>query len=664
MASRAPHRRALRPLTRTTIALLAALLALSCAGGAVAAVGPPAILDGPANNIVSVAGASLARDGSGGVVYLKVIAGVTHVFVARLVGGRWLAPVQADREDPYGALQPAIAASEDGRLLVVWVQPRNSSSRGVLYSALMGASLQPGAGDFGAAVMIDPYVSEQYTGDASTVSPRLAAAPNGAAYAVYRVTTDDCSGSEDGQNPQQNLCPVDGHGKIVSVRVARFAFNRTWGSPVTVNRAPQIAMRDPVEANRPAIGVDLRGNGLVAWQEPGIDGVARIWVRRLFGDVAGNVAQVSPSVLGGQPVTSDADAPSLATGPFGEALLAYRVDGGAGSSVPVARLFTSLLSGEVDPAPKLSAPEPLPGPPSDGLGAPSAALDPRGNARVAWSDGLGAMLALSSKETGAALASIGAASGAVFTAIDPAGGGTSAWLDPQAGLVDVREEYPGGGLQVARLAGGVPGAAQGLSLGDSGQGDALLGWMQGPVGRSEVLGDLVWAPPSPFVVQSPIGWQRAPEIPISWEPAGDIGADVHYSVYVDGRPRLTGLHSLSAELATRHLGDGRHRLQILARDAAGQVTRSAVEGLAIDTTPPYVRVRPLAGGRGVRVLVSDRASGVDARATRVAFGDSAHAAGRATAAHVYRRPGRYTLTVRVRDRAGNRALVRLRVSVL
>ncbi len=34
----------------------------------------------------------MAEDGTGGVVYLKRVDGVTHVFVSRYVNGQWLTP--------------------------------------------------------------------------------------------------------------------------------------------------------------------------------------------------------------------------------------------------------------------------------------------------------------------------------------------------------------------------------------------------------------------------------------------------------------------------------------------------------------------------------------------------------------------------------------------
>lgn len=281
------------------------LVLLGLPAGAAAIIHPASPLDGPANDILDVDGAAMAADSSGGVVYRKQVEGVTHVFAVPFHNGAWGQPVEVDTEDAYGASQPAIAAGEGGRLLVVWVQPRNVSSKDVVEYALMSASLQPGASAFGQAIMVDPNVGEPDTGDISGVQPKLAMAPDGTAYVVYRVTADDC-GIDDQGNSEEAKCRPGSTDKIVYVRAARFNY-LTWSSLGTINRSTQLPMRDPSSSNAPAIGIDVNGNGVVAWQEPDVSGVARIWVRRLFGTVKGNVLEASPETVGVQPVTSDAE---------------------------------------------------------------------------------------------------------------------------------------------------------------------------------------------------------------------------------------------------------------------------------------------------------------------------------------------------------------------
>jgi hypothetical protein len=648
------------------LALAVALGRLLLPAPAGAAIAPASVLDGPANDILEVDGSAMARDGTGGIVYRKDVGGVAHVFAVPFANGRWGAPVEVDPEDAYGAGQPAIAAGEDGRLLVVWVQARNLGERSVTLYELMGASLQPGASTFGRAIIIDPNVGAPYTGDINGVDPSLAMAPDGAAYVVYRTIVNDCKHL--GGDPPVSSCPPQGaSGEVVDVRVARFDY-LLWSSPATVNRAPQVAMREPTSENAPAIGIALDGNGVVAWQEPeNSAGPARIWARRLFGTVLGNVLQASPETIGGAPVTSDADGVALAVGPFGEAQIAYRVHGAAGSAVRVTQLFLNSLLSEVAPhGAQLQNAVAVAGAAQGVLGAPSAAIDQREDFRIAWTQGGSVRDLAGAPRTASTQTAVGSAVGQALTTINPAGGGTTAWLAPPGSppAVHAREDFPQGAFQTVQLAGTLAGTIAGLALGGDGQGDALLAFAQGPPGDSEVLGSFVQAPPAPFVVDTPAGWVRGAAATITWETPFDAVAGITYTVYVDGRPRIGRLTQLSARLAPGGLGNGVHKVQVLATDAAGEQTMSPSSTLKVDASPPIVRVRPFDGHRGVRIAVTDNASGVDVHATVISFGDGYTTRHRKTAVHRYAHAGVYWITARVRDRLGVHATVHLRVRVL
>jgi hypothetical protein len=643
-----------------------ALLALLLAAPAGAVIDPSSVLDGPSNAILDVDGVAMAPDGSGGLVYRKEVAGIAHVFAIPFANGGWGAPVEVDSEDAYGASEPAIAAGEGGRLLVVWVQRRNITHSGVDLYELMGASLQPGASGFGQAIIIDPNIGEPNTGDVSAVDPALAMNPSGQAYVVYRVVTDGCGLGD----PQGSRCPFGSSNQYVSIRVARFDY-LTWSSLGQVNRAPQIAMRAPTASNAPQIAIDLDGNGVVAWQEPDSGGVARIWVRRLFGAVQGNVLQASPETIkgaaGGGQITSDAEAPALGISPFGEALVAFRIQGAPGSAVTTTQLYTNTLSSEFDPhASQLDGATPVAGASGSGLGAPSAAVDQQGGFRVTWTQSQSVRELVGNTETTGSPVSIGSsASPQAPTTINPAGGGTTAWPAPNGAppAVEVRQDYPRGAFQLAQLAGSIPGPRSALSLAGSGRGDALLGWMVGAPGYAEVLGDFVQSPPAPFEATAPRGWVRDAGARISWEAPADAVAGVTYSVYVDGRPREQGLTGLSAQLSSAGLGDGVHRVQVLATDAVGQQTMSPASELKVDVDPPIAKIRLVDHGRGVRVTITDGASGVDTGATEISFGDGSRSTRHARTVHLYSRPGSYTIAARVRDNAGNHATVHLHVRI-
>ena len=378
---RRPQRRRRAQLVRAAL-FVAALVCLGLPAAAAAVIHRSDVLQGPANDIVAVDGVAMAADGSGGLLYSAHVDGVTHLFAIPFASGRWGMPVEVDGEDPYGASQPAIAAGEGGRLLVVWVQARNVSPSGVTLFELASASMQPGADTFGQAIIVDPNVGEPYTGDVRGVEPKLAMAPDGTAYVVYRAIADDCNG-EDASNPRQAECPA-GEGELVEVRVARFEY-LLWSPLGEINRAPQIPMRKPTPANAPSIGIGVEGNGVVAWQEPEVAGAARIWVRRLFGSVPGNVLQASPETVAGRPVSSDAEAPQVAVGRFGEAKIAYRIDGGPGSAVATTQLYLSTLPSTFDPhGAQLEGPRSITGASAAELGAPSGAVDPKGDFRLCW----------------------------------------------------------------------------------------------------------------------------------------------------------------------------------------------------------------------------------------------------------------------------------------
>lgn len=654
-----PRRVRLVPIALCLIAI--AYLALPSAAAAV--IHPSEVLQGPANDIVSVDGVAMAPDGSGGLLYSAHVNGVTHLFAIPFANGHWGNATQVDGEDQYGASQPTIAAGEGGRLLVVWVQPRNVSAAGVTLYELASASMQPGADTFGQTIIVDPSVGEPYTGNVSGVEPRLTMAPDGTAYVVYRAIADDCNG-EDASNPRQAECPA-GPGELVEVRVARFEY-LLWSSLGPVNRALQIPMRKPTPANAPSIGIGVEGNGVVAWQEPEVAGAARIWVRRLFGTVQGNVLQASPETVGGHPVTSDAEDPQVAVGRYGEAKIAYRIDGGTGSAVTTTQLYLNSLPSTFDPhGGQPEGSHAIPGVAAAEVGSLSDAVDPSGNFRLFW-DQAGSVREMtgSPSEIGTP-ATVGSSTGVVQTTINPAGGGTAAWSIAAGGspAVAVREDYTKGAYQTAQLAGNLAGPLSGLSFAGSGEGDALIGWMQGPPGDSEVVGDFVQAPPSPLIVSTSPGWVSSKDATVTWERVTDAVAPVAYTVYVDGHVFERGLTGVEAALSSARLGNGIHEVQVLAADSAGQRTMSAKTKLKIDADPPTVKIALIDGDRGVRVTVRDGGPGVDIHATRIAFGDGSGTNGRARVAHRYAHAGEYTITALVRSREGNRATVQLRVRV-
>ena len=661
----APTRRFAAPCC-LVLGLLAALLPAPAARAALA---PANLIDGPSATIVDVDGAAMAPDGSGGIVYRKLVGGQPHVFVARFLDGAWQPPVQVDGGQPFAATFPAIAAGDNGRLLVVWAEPwAVFGSGGETRYQLMSSELQPGAGQFGPAEQIDP----KDIGNGTAAYPSLAMAPNGTAYVAYRVVTSALQGFT---SP-----PLRAGDEPIAVRVARYnGEGLPWSSMGTMNNHPELTMRHPSASNAPEIGVSLSGSAVVLWQEPNATGVAQIFARRIFPGRLGNPLQVSPESAAGQPITAEADAPALAVNSFGEARIAYRL-AGAGSPYGSARIFLDVLPSEFDPkGAKLHGASPVAAAPT--LGPPSVAIDEAGNYSLAYTSG-GSAAGTTRLQSGsdfspssapAALGHFGSkaelseAEERVANTINPAGGGVAAWLGTSAArlpVVDAREDFAGGAWQLAELSAPISGPiGPGPPVLDgSGQGDALIAFGQGPPGQEQVMAAVAKSPPGQFIATTPIGWVRGSSATVSWEAPAEALGTSSYAVLVDGHVRARGLTGLSARLDSRGLGDGVHRVQVLATDSLGQQTMTPAAELKVDANPPEVALRRL-GGRRVRVRVSDRASGAVAAGTSIAFGDGAHAYHRLNAVHAYARAGRYVIVVRSRDRVGHVLVAHIRVEV-
>jgi len=642
--------RCLVALCCSALTLLALLVSSPRAGAVLARA---ITIDGPSAAILDVDGAAMAPDGSGGILYRKLVKGQAHLFVARFSRGAWQPPLEVDQGQPFPASFPTIAAGNDGRLMVVWAEPWAVIRQSTHYE-LMSAELDPGAERFGPAIQIDP----KDIGDGTAAYPSLAMAPNGQAYVVYRVVTDSLVGS--------TIVPLRPGDELVSVRVAHYnGQGLSWSSLGTINTHPQLTMRHPSAVNAPVIGVDLAGNAVVVWQEPDSAGVARIRTMRIFGNRLGNPMEVSAASANGSPIAAEADAPALALGAFGEARIAYRLAGGAGSPYGGARILLNRLPAEVDPAgAKLKGTVVIGG--ASTPGAPSVAIDPTGAFRLAYT-GDGATHSVSGDNfhpLGSPI-SLGSAAGAqAITTINSAGGGVTAWATTSGALpvVGAREDFPGGGSQSAWLSAPISGPLGSLVLGGSGGGDALIAFAQGPPDEQQVMAIVVKAPPGQFLAAAPDGWVRASDATIAWEATPEAFGGTRYSVLVDGRVWARSLQVLTTRLDPRGLGDGVHRIQVLATDNLGQQSMTAAVELKVDANPPEVRVRRLRG-RAISVHVLDRASGAVAKDTWVSFGDGKRSTHRLNARHTYSLPGLYTLSVHSRDRVGNVLNARTRVQI-
>jgi hypothetical protein len=642
-----------------SLAALVVLVATLLLGAvrASAVILPAVNLDGPSEDIIAFGGVAMAEDGTGGAVYLKRVEGVPHVFVSRYVEHHWLAPIRVDTEEPYAASWARIGAAENGELEVVWVTPfATQDARPV--DELLGATLGPGSASFGPAMIVDPNVR-----NGTGTSPDLAMSTTGPADVVYRVVDENTSATA-------LLRPGD---VIEEVRVAHFN-GETWSRLGSINRNAGVSMRPPSEANAPQVAIGPTGNGVVVWQEPEITGVSCIWARRIFGRSLDYVLPVSATTLSGAPLETDADAPSVAVSRLGEAVAAYRQAAGAGSPLPGARIFLNKLpDGESGDGSRFAgavvADSAVSGGASAFVGPPSIDIDEKQELRLLYdSNGIprvveGNDLGLSGTLTlGPAFAGSEPASASVM---NPSGGGVSAW--PSADVhgvpgVAVREDFPEGGVQTALLGSPSGGPVAELAVARSGIGDGIIGFRSGPVGQAGIVVAQVTAPPAQLVLSVPRTWVKRSGATLSWQPPVSADGPLRYQVVLDGRRLSTPAGVFRLRIPSVGLGDGAHRVQVLATDVDGESTLTPPTVIRIDGSAPTVRISRGRAGT-VIVRVRDSASGVDVRATSVSFGDGQHARGHARFRHVYSHAGIYRLVVKVRDKVGNSGVVRRYVSV-
>jgi hypothetical protein len=644
-------------LAAWTLAAVAALLIGSSAAHAV--ILPAQTIDGPSEDIVGFGGAAMAEDGSGGLVYLKRVGGVTHVFAARYAGGSWQAPIRVDGGQPFAASWARIGAAEGGELIVVWATPFATEHGRPVYE-LLASELGPGSRSFGQAVIVDPNI-----GEAAGTSPDLAVSSTGQADVVYRVISFSAS--------VPLLRPTD---VVESVRVASFTGER-WSSLGAVNRDPGLSMRAPTEANAPQIAIGPTGSAIVAWQEPEASGVARIWARRIFGQSLNYVMPVTATSYAGSPISNDADAPAVAITRLGQAELAYRQPYATGSPLPGPRIFLNTLSdGESEAGTEFQgatiADPVVPGGHAATIGRPSLDVDDRRETRLLYDDNGEPRVVLRSDKGELSQSTLGtpftgsllgaATELAPAAVVNPEGGGFAAWpsSDKQGRAgVGVREDFPNGAVQTALLSGGAGGPVGEVAVGRSGLGDGIVAFQQGPIGNASIVAAHITAPPDPFAVTLPKTWTKPSRLKITWAPAESSNGPLSYQPVLDGRVLGTPQSGLSYAFAPHSLSTGSHDIQMLATDIFGQQVLTQTATVKVDGSPP--RITLTRRGRTLGVRVSDVGAGLVPGSVQISFGDGAHASRHARAAHSYRHNGTFTVHVSARDRAGNTVSFRRRV---
>ncbi len=584
---------------------------------------------------------SIARGGSGGLAYLKQVAGVPHVFVSRLVGGVFETPQEVDATLAGGSSQPVIAAGNRGVLLVAFI------NSGVLYVVQTGSASAP----------FSPPAP--LAGGAS--NPSIGLSNFGKAYLAFAV--------------------ADGSGHDVR---AAYYYRGRWAlesAPLNAVPGDQAGMG----SGRPAVAAAGDGVGIVVWGEGG-----HVYSRRVWG--------TSPSIVFGQ---ADGPLPGCAEGSADDPVVGA---GGDSSWVGVAfhevlecgsvqeqRVLMNRWQGSIYDG--LTQPDGLGSSGADGADQPEISMNEYGrgyvtSARIASNQLFATALGTNGGTGGLLLADDSGLPQASPPFGVPAAAGLSsemiAWQqDPgTAGLPEIRLRYaPGGGplgpdMVLSAPAQGATAAANGLAAGGDVDGDAAVAWVQGSGAASLIVADQLYQPPGSASPVRASAYARTLRPRLVWSPARDQWGPLRYLVSVDGAAVAQTLAtSLTVPVL---LTNGRHSWRVTAINPAGLQHIGGPGSVFVDTVRPTVRFS-LSGKRQVGAslhayvtardlpplgLPAAAASGM--ASVTVKWGDRTIVPlkrGQHRTAHAYRRAGRYRITVVAVDRAGNTTTAVLRIKV-
>ncbi len=290
-------------------ALLTALFCLALAAPAQAGWFRSVAVDGP-GEIDALGDVDMARDGTGGIVYIKREAGVPQVFLSRIRNGGFARP---ERLSAGAAVsEAAVTAVDRGRLVVAWI-----AGGEVVATQLKGRG-RPAAptvlgGGGASGLAVDMGVNE-------------------AAYAIWSAAGD--------------------------VRAARYQGGWT---PIPAPLDIDPARAAGGGALRPRVAVSAEGNAVGVWGEDGGDGRTHVFSRRLTGTTLSSFPQdlTLPDFEGG--AGGSADSPDIDIEDDGSfAWVAFRQDIGGRSRSIARRLLGSTYeppaaidAGQTSGAPRL-----------------------------------------------------------------------------------------------------------------------------------------------------------------------------------------------------------------------------------------------------------------------------------------------------------------------
>jgi hypothetical protein len=630
---------------RPLAALLAVLGLLSVLAPAASAQQPvqgaPSAIDGPSADIVrpSGLGLSVARDASGGLVYLKQVAGTPHVFVSPLVSGVFRAPVEVDPGLAGASSQPVIAAGNGGVLLIGFI---NGGELYVVERPNQGAAFAAPAGLASGAS-----------------NPSISMTNLGKAYLAF--ATADGSGSD--------------------VRTAYYD-NGNWaleGPPLNAVAADNAG----TGSGRPDVTAAGDGVAIVVWGEAG-----HIYSRRVWGTTPSVVYEQADAPPSGCTEASADEPDASAGGDSSYAAVAFREQVTCGghqqSRVLTNRLHASIYDG-------VTIADGLSGGPGDGAQDPQVAVTEYGQGWVTSertvSNGVFAQI-LNQNTQPAGVEQVNSLPLAMAPDPVPATAGLYstfiAWQqEPGAsGPSEIRVRYapdgvtPGPEMVASSPAQGPVDAADGIAVGGDVYGEAAVAWLQGAPGASQVMVEQMYQPPGPFLASKKFPYATTSEPVFSWTHPHGWGP-MNYSLGVDGAPVAQTYANAAAP--AQPVPDGPHSWQVFATNPGGQQSRTKVASVFIDTVPPKAKLK-LRGDPLIRSPLRASLTYVDLPPTGEPRSDASGVAklmirwgdgttvrlrlGSHLAEHTYRRTGRYRITFVVTDRAGNVTRVLTKVKIV
>lgn len=617
--------------------VLALLAAMTIAAGAASpaaaqppAAAPPVVIDGPSPDVVrpSHLGVAIAREGTGGLVYLKQVAGVAHVFVSPLIGGSFQPPVQVDAGLGGASSQPVIAASNGGLLLVAFV------NGGQLYAVQKAGTSDAFANPVALAV--------------GSSNPSISMSNFGKAYVAFTV--------------------ADGSGHDVR---AAYYYNGNWAleaPPLNVTAA------DDAGTGTGAPDVATAGDGIaiVVWGEGG-----HVYSRRVWGTTASVVVEQADGPPSGC-TESSASRPVVGTmGDSSYADVAFQEVANCGGPQQTRVLLNQLQASTYN---GVSAPDGLSGMTGDNAVDPAITMGEYGRGWVTSVHTTSrSVFATELWDYGRSVGTTqinGTANIAPPVAVPATAGLFSNLIAFQqnpgsAGVAEIRTRYAAQGVLGAEMVlssptEGATDAADGLAADGDVAGDAAIAWIQGAPGALQVVTSQLYQAPGGFSPQPAPPYSRTSQPALAWTPARASWGPITYSVSIDGT-QVAQTQATSLSLPSP-IPDGPHRWQVTATNPAGGQSQDRPATLFVDTVRPAVALtaygRRLVGARlHVYVTYVDMpqpgeprsdASGVTKMV--VQWGDRTTETlrrGLHRSFHAYRRPGRYTVSVTVTDKAGN-----------